>query len=258
MSNLTCDQKTTMLLDEQQKNFTSMQNSDDTSKALSEFITQTAEILGCDEECQKNNQSSDAWKKYEDAQMNMYNVTQNLEQTSDTYYTISKDDAYADKFREEKIRNVADKIGSEYSDVFEEVAETTSSLIRLYKTNTINYANSTKLHTIIDKDNHTTTRQIDNTENDVTTSDRKSYYEDQELQYLKTWNNAYYYIYLVILVVYFASMWLVDATIEFKYVVAVLATMILWGFFGKNFVVQFIEGIKGMVNWLPKNIYLYI
>jgi len=235
-----------------------MQNSDDTSKALSEFISQTAEILGCDAECQKNNNSSEAWKKYEGAQMDMYNVTQNLEQTSDTYYTISKDEEYADKFKEEKIRIIAEKIGSEYSNVFDEVAETTSSLIQLYKTNTINYANSTKLDTIINKDNHNTTRKIDNTENDVTTSDRKSYYEDQELQYLKSWNNAYYYTYILILVIYLVSMMLVDSTIEFNYVVAVLATMILWFFFGKNFVMQFIEGIKGMVNWLPKNIYLYI
>ena len=258
MSKLTCDQETSNLLNEQKSAFASMQNSDDTSKALTEFIKQTAEIIGCDEACQQGKKSSEAWNKYEKAQMDMYDVTQNLEQTSDNYYRIKEGEDYADEFKEEKIRKVADKIGDEYSNVFNDVADTTSSLIKLYNTNKLNYNNSTKLNTIINKDNNTTTSQINDTENDVTTSDRKSYYEEQELQYIKSWNKAYWYIFIMVLLTYFFSMWIVDTKIEFKYVVIIFLTMLLWFFFGDNFIKKFLEGIKAMVNWLPKNIYLYI
>ena len=88
---------------------------------------------------------NEALRKYQQAQMSLFDGPVALEDTSKTYYTVSKGEDYAQKFSEEKLRDVANKIGDTYLEVFDELANASHSLSNLHESNLINYRNSQTL-----------------------------------------------------------------------------------------------------------------
>ena len=256
MSNSSCDEKTAKLIEEQSKKYNALMNTDENHQILTKFLEQTAEILTCGPECKKTKSSNEYLAKYQQAQMALFNGTDDLEDTSKTYYTFAEGDEYARKFSEEKLRDVANKIGDTYLEVFDDIVQSSYSLNNLYETNTMNYENSKKLASEYDSQNKLATTELKDTRNIATTSDRKTYYENQELDGLKTRYSLYYYVYIIIVAVFAISMFTVKTTTPFRRQTIILGTLVLWFFFGPHIITWLIGAIKSIIALIPKNVYL--
>jgi hypothetical protein len=255
---MSCDEQTAKLLKQQAEKYRILANSNDQSDMLSTFLEKSTEILSCGPDCEQAKQSNDRLKKYEDAQMNLFSATDYLEDTSKEYYTYSKDEDYYNTFNKEKITEVADKIAAEYANVFQEISESSYSLVKLYESNLLDQRNSQKLSDEFSKQNAESERTLKNKKSDVATNDRKTYYQDQELNGLKMWNKLYYYVYLVILVTFFVSAWVVPSQVSFNHIIFRFAVILLWFFFGQTFLVESLRGTRYVLSYIPKNIYLHL
>lgn len=255
-SSISCDEKTANLLAKQATMYEAELNNNDTSELLKNFLDNTAKILSCGPACQKKKKSNALLKKYQNAQLMLFQAPDNLETSANNYYSFSRGEQYAKNFEKKKMREVAEKIANEYLSVFDDIANTSQTLATFYESNKINMDNTKELEHEFERQHKVAERNYYDTKNDATTSDRKAYYEDQEIENLVWWNNLYYYLYLVILVAFFVSAFLVNTETPFKRIVAVFILLVLWLFVGKYVLRQIAGYMKAMGNIGPKNIYL--
>lgn len=251
-----CDEKTAKLLKDQTEKYRAMMNDDQTQEVLTSFLKQTAEIMTCGPECQNTKKTNDALRKYQQAQMALFDGPMTLEDTSKTYHTVSKGEEYAQKFSEEKLRDVANKVGDTYLEVFDELANASHSLSDLYQANLINYRNSQVLASYYTDETEEVGDLLSETQNEASTSDRKTYYENQEIETLRLWYRWYYYIYIIIVITFALSMFLVKSEVPFRRQVYILIIMVLWFFFGDKAIFWVINLIKKILGYIPKNVYL--
>ena len=253
---MSCDEKTANLLAKQATMYEAELNNNDTSAMLKNFLDNTAKILSCGPSCQKKKKSNALLKKYQRAQIMLFQGPDNLEDTANNYYAFSRGSNYARDFEEKKMREVADKIANEYLSVFDDIANTSQTLATFYESNKINLNNTQELEYEFDKQHKTAEREYYDSKNEATTSDRKAYYEDQEIDNLVWWNNIYYYMYLIILVAFFVSAFLVNTQTPFKRIAVIFTLLVLWLFVGKYVFRQIARVMKSLGNMGPKNIYL--
>ena len=256
MSNQSCDEKTAKLIEEQSKKYRALMNDDQTQEMLSGFLQQTVDLIGCGPDCQKTKSSNAALGEYQKAQMALFNGPMDLENTSKTYHTVSQGEDYANQFSEERLRVVANKIGNTYLEVFDGIVETSNSLSDVYESNIINYRNSQTLAAEYENQNKDVTSLLRDTQNKASTSDRKTFYEAQEMESLLFWYRWYYYIYIIIVIVFATSMFTVKTEVPFKRQMGILLLMVLWFFLGNKAILWGIGVIKKILGLIPKNVYL--
>ena len=254
--NETCDEKTAKVLKEQTEKYRALMNDDQTQELVTTFLKQTAEFISCGPDCQDTKKKNEALRKYQQAQMSLFDGPVALEDTSKTYYTVSKGEDYAQKFSEEKLRDVANKIGDTYLEVFDELANASHSLSNLHESNLINYRNSQTLASHYTAQTEEVEDLLSDTQNEASTNDRKTYYENQEIETLRLWYRWYYYIYIIIVITFALSMFLVKSEVPFRRQVYILIIMILWFFFGDKAIVYVVNVIKKIIGFIPKNVYL--
>ena len=252
----TCDERTAQLLEEQATKYKTLMSNDKTQEILTGFIEQAGKILTCGPSCQQTKTNNEALKKYQEAQLSLFNGPEELEDTSKTYYTLTQGEDYAQKFSEDRLKDLANQIGNTYLEVFDDIVETSKSLSQLYESNLINYSNSQSLSTVVEKENQNQIELLTETQSKASTSDRKTYYENQEVENLKYYYRFYYYIYILVVITFFVSMFVSKSEVPFKKQVYILLAMLLWFFFGDNIIKFTIKFIKDIFGLIPENVYL--
>jgi hypothetical protein len=251
-----CDERTARLLKAQQVKYNAVMNTDDQLDVLNDFIKQSAEILSCGPECQREKQKLSLLTQYDMAQRSLTEGPDNLEDTAKTYYTFADGEEYYDEFSDEKYREVANKIGNEYESVFNDLSETTRHLISLSRNHAKNvdenqnYANELENQTI------DTERKIRATASDMTTGERKAFYTDQEMENLRQWYNIFYYLYIVVLIAFFVCAFVVKYAPPFRSVMIRFFVLLAWFFLGHYVVVRLVRGMNDAIDLIPKNAYL--
>ena len=252
----TCDERTAELLNEQAAKYKNLMSDDKTQEILTGFIEQAGKILTCGPECQQTKTNNEALKAYQKAQLSLFEGPSELEDTSKTYHTLTQGEEYADKFSEDRLKDLANQVGNTYLEVFDDIVETSKSLSHLYESNLINYSNSQNLSSTVEKENQDQSELLTETQNKASTSDRKTYYENQEVEGLQYWYRFYYYIYILIVITFLVSMFVVNSEVPFKRQVYILIALVLWFFFGDKAIKFTIKFIKDIFGLIPENVYL--
>jgi hypothetical protein len=97
----------------------------------------------------------------------------------------------------------ANQIGDKVTTSFEKVVTESTKLGGIYETLYSNYDYLEDLYGNYSSINVDLKKDINKATGDVVTSDRKTYYETQNLTYLKNWYIVYKFIYIVIIIVFF-------------------------------------------------------
>ena len=195
-----CDEQSAKLLKEQGAKYDSILASNSTSAQTNRIIQQAQDFMACGTDCQRAKKEQELLRDYQSAQMGLFNGTDNLDSTSKNYYTFAKGDSGYNNFSKGKIGDVANQIAAKYATMFNEIAHNSGILNNVYQSDFINVNHAKELHqTLVQKNKDLETRLKD-TLNDISTSDRKTYYEDQELEDLHWWYNIYLAIYIILLI----------------------------------------------------------
>ena len=253
-----CDEQSAKLLKEQGAKYDSIIASNSTSVQTNRIIQQAQDFLACGTDCQRAKKEQELLRSYQTAQMGLFNGTDNLESTSKNYYTFAKGDGGYNNFSKGKIGDVANQIAAKYATMFNEIAHNSGILNNVYQSDFINVNHAKELHqTLVQKNKDLETRLKDIL-NDISTSDRKSYYEDQELDDLRWWYNIYLAIYVILLVTFVISSFFVPTEMTKYKRIAVVVFLALYIFLAKYAAIALIKLWEYIGSFFPKNVYLSI
>jgi hypothetical protein len=253
-----CDEQSAKLLQEQATKYDSIIASNSTSVQTNRIIQQAQDFLACGTDCQRAKKEQELLRSYQTAQMGLFNGTDNLESTSKNYYTFAKGDSGYNDFNKGKIGDVANQIATKYATMFNEIVRNSEVLNNVYQSDFINVNHAKELHqTLVQKNKDLETRLKDIL-NDISTSDRKSYYEDQELDDLRWWYNIYLAIYVILLITFVISSFLVPTEMTKYKRIAVVVFLALYIFLAKYAAIGLIKLWTYIGSFFPKNVYLTI
>jgi hypothetical protein len=253
-----CDEKTAKLLQEQSAKYDTILASNSTSAQTNKIIQQAQSFLMCGTDCQRAKKEQELLRDYQSAQMRLFNGTDNLDSTSKNYYTFAKGDSGYNDFNKGKLGDVANQIAGKYSVMFNEIAHNSEILNNVYQSDFTNVNHAKELHQTLVQKNKDLDARLKDTLNDISTSDRKTYYEDQELDDLHWWYNIYLAIYLILLITFVVSSFLVPTEMSKYKRVAVVVFLGLYIFLAKYAAIALIKLWEYIGSFFPKNVYLSI
>lgn len=222
---------------------------------FNEFINNANNTLSCDSECQKAKKSEELKNKYLDAQVNLQSAPAQLQTTFKNYVTFTQGGASFNEQNNQNLDEKANLIADTFENSFDESMVSTRSSLDTYEGLLLNFSHVVELYTKIIRENIMLANKIRLKSSDVLTNNRKTYYEDQNIETLGFWNSLFLYFYIAVIIAFIISIFVMPKKTSWKVQVAILIGLIAYPFFSLwllNLVTKIWNSIIGV---LPKNVY---
>jgi hypothetical protein len=232
-----------------------MNNQFDLNK-FNSFIESANNTISCNSECQKNNTIQQLKDKLVQAESNLVLADPEFEIAQKNYYTyVSGQSGYNELIQQELnekaelfITTFKDNYKSEIGKIETELGTLTGILV--------NYRNIEDLYTQYKEENIELFQQLKDENNDVLTNDRKTYYENQQIDGL---NSIYYYIiwiiYIIILICFAVFSFFYPSKFSFKIRLLLLIIFIILPYISTFLLGKIIQFFYWLFGLLPKNVY---
>lgn len=234
----------------------SIPNEESPLMQTNDLVQQVTSALVCGPECQAEQTNAGLLTQYHSAQIDMLDGPDKLGYTANSYYSYAKGPSAGRAFNEGKLKNLAENIANKYSSEYTSLSDSTHVLNQAYQSDVINTAHAQDLYESYLLKNQKLRVELDNTLSDVATNDRKSFYEDQQLDTLIWYYKWHLLIYGIILLSFFLSFFFVSSSVGFFTRIGIFIGMILYLFYAKYVVIWLLQKINYIVSFFPKNVYL--
>ena len=229
---------------------------------INELLEKSAEAIMCGPDCQKSKITEELQQKYLDAQTTVQTAPINLEQTKKNYYIYSEGRPYYDNMLESELTQKAEKISEVLDANFNEEVSSALTMNTYLNTALINSNYTTELLNNYIEKNKELELLLRNRKGDILTNDRKTYYEVDALNNLKTWYSSWWYVYYVLVIVMglillFTPKNTNDSSNIGQYIqnILLLVVVIFYPYY-INYIVRWFKSIYIRIyNILPKNVY---
>jgi len=231
-----------------------LENQRQTASMINSLIELSKENLLCGPDCQRNKTAKELEQKYISAQAEIKIAPVNLENAKKNYYIFTEgENTYNDMF-EKELEKKAEQLGNLITENFNKEIEEAKLLNIYLNSDIINSLNTMELYNDYLKKNEKTEKKIKFSQGDILTNNRKSFYENQENDYLKGWYNFFLAVYYLIAISYFIYIFQNSTfSILFKIIIGILFLIIPFIIDG---ITVFILGVfKKLFDLLPKNFY---
>ena len=220
------------------------------------IMSQASDAILCDSECRKQRQSEKLKQQYLNAQTNLASASNQVQVAQKNYITFTQGTPAYNDLQDNQLQNKAQLISENFEQNFIEESIKINSQIETYQGLLINFKNVVDLFRKYKRENIELFKELKEETNDVLTNERKTYYEDQNIDNLKFY---YYYFLLTIYVIFvfcFAAFSLMyPSQTSWKIKLALLVVFIALPFFSTFILGKIIYFIYEAYNLLPKNIY---
>ena len=188
-------------------------------------------------------------------QQNVQTAPLQLDEARKNYYTFAYgEDGYI-KEETERLNSLADKAIDKLTETHKKTVESINSIINEY-----DVSNKYKIQLLsnikkLNKEDEVLIKEIDNEISELKTSDRKVYYEVEEINTLDLWGTVLKGLYWLIFAVFlglfiFRSLW------KNKIYIGLLILLVAWPFVSNFIIIKLIQLIKKIINYLPKDVYI--
>jgi len=235
----------TTLSEFQDENMTNLINQmmDQVDAALAE----SAKSLTCGPDCQAQENIQTLRQIYLDAQLNLQTAPTTLSVAEKNYLVSTLGEAGYSDYMTTRYSVQASQIGDKITTSFEKTVTESTKLSDLYETVYTNYDYLEDLYNNYTTVNTALKTDINNATGDVVTSDRKTYYESQNYNYLKNWYTVYKFVYIVIIIIFIIFLFVRKSEYSFVSRVFILILFILYPIY-----------ITQSVFWIWNNVILRI
>jgi len=178
----------------------------DTSKMeiINQLLQQLQSQADCGTDCQRANQEADLQKAYEDAKRNVATAPEELSLAAKNYYTFEGGEDRYNKFVRDNYSKEAQKQAAALQTYFDTKTAELDTLNDTQRTLDDTSENSMELLLQRLRENRDVTYKNESSIKKLFTSDRKSYYANENLEHLEKWNIRFlrlYYVLVGILVI---------------------------------------------------------
>lgn len=221
------------------------------------FIQAASQQIACGTDCQQQQTAEQLKNTYLTAQSNLTLARPQYDIAKKNYYVYVDGQNGYNQLMEEEYSNESTKITTEFKDNYNKQINKIKSLLGTYDGLLINFRNVLDLYTQYKEENLYLYKSLKTDVNDVLTNERKTYYEDQNIDFLNTiYKYGLIIIYIVVVICYAIFSLIYPSEISWKirgilFLVFLALPFISTFLLGK--LIQFIYWVFGL---LPKNVYL--
>lgn len=159
------------------------------------------------------------------------------------------------KCRDDKLKEKVENIVSILKNNFNKSLSETTDLLYSYNSLYLNLNNVLELLIKYLKETYNLEKDIKNTSSDILTNDRKTYYEEQSIDRLKTFYNWMKYLYILIKIIHLICIFVIPTNLSIQKHILIFILLSLYPFI--------IDPIFNLLNWIyqkivsiiPKNVY---
>jgi hypothetical protein len=210
----------------------------------------------CDSNCQRKKQAESLKQKFETAQANLATAPGQLQVAERNYVTLTQGaGAYSD-LQDQQLTDKAEEIANQINELVDSASAEITTDIATYNGLLINFKNVVELHHKYKKENIKLEKSLKDEIDDVSKNDRKTYYENQEIDNLKYYYNYFFmtiYIICVICFVIFGFIYPSQTSLIKR--LFIFIGLIILPFLSTWLLGSLIEFIYYLYSLLPKNVY---
>lgn len=226
-----------------------------TTDQINSLIKQSTDALTCGPTCQKTRKADSLQQAYLNAQANVETAPFQLQEAKEQYYTYTQGAAGYNAVQRTAATEQAAIARESATKTFQNGVDAATDLTTTYNSLSITHQNAFELYKKYLEENAELQDEINEINTDTVTNDRKTYYESQGYDKLKSWYKLFAWIYLFLLIIYVIGLFLAGSGYSFIAKFGILISLILYPFV-INYVVMFVySGMQRVYNLLPKNAY---
>jgi hypothetical protein len=219
-------------------------------------LADSAMSLTCGPDCQAEQNIQTLKQLYLDAELNLQTAPTKLTVAEKNYLVATLGESGYSDYMTTRYGLQASQIGDKVTSSFEKVATESTNLKDLYETLYTNYDYLEDLYENYDTVNTELKKDISQSTGDVVTSDRKTYYENQNYNYLKNWYIVYKFIYIIIIIIFIIFLFVRKSEYSFISRIFILVFFILYPVYVTQSVFWVWNNVVLRIwELLPSNIY---
>ena len=232
-----------------------MSNQIDMNK-FNTLISQASDAVLCNSECRKQRETDKLKQNYLNSQTNLASASNQVQVAQKNYVTFTEGPSGYNDLLDNQLQEKAQGIADTFTEYFDSDSKEVTTQIDTYEGLLLNFKNVAELYLKYKTENVQLIKDLKDETNDVLTNERKTYYEDQKIDGLKSF---YYYIllgiYIICLIgfIIFSLMYPSQSSLIKKIVTFIC--FILLPFFSTWILEKFIYLIYTLYELLPKNVY---
>ena len=223
---------------------------------INSFLNQATQTIMCNSDCQKQKQSEQLKRDLLNAQVNLASAPNQVEIAEKNYVIFEEGELAYNELRDNQLEKNADLIIQKYKENFKDDVEKINLQLNSYTGLVINFKNIVELYIYYKRENRKLFEQLKEDTNDILTHERKTYYEDQEIDKLK------YYYYYIFLTIYYISVicftiftFIYPSNINWKIQILISIFLFILPFISTWILGMLIYILYEIYNLLPKNVY---
>ena len=231
---------------------------DDCSAYLDKFnklLSQATDRLTCDSDCQKQRQADELQQEYASL-ASCSSSSGQAQEAKKNYIVFTQGQAAYDQYNNSQLQKQVKELIDQFTQNFNNEVITIKTQINTYNGTLINFRNILDLYTQYKKENIELFKQVKYQSNDVLVNERKTYYEDQNIDSLGFY---YFYfllsIYAVCVLCFIVFYFIYPSQSSWKIIIGIIILFVALPFISSWILASVIYLLYRLYEFLPKNVY---
>ena len=222
---------------------------------FNELVLQATDRLTCDSECQKQKQADQLEQKYLSL-ASCSSSSGEAREAQKNYIVFTQGQAAYDQHNNGQLQQQVQAIIEQFTQNFNNEITTINSQINTYNGTLINFRNIIDLYIQYKKENIELFKEVKYENNDVLVNERKTYYEDQNIDSLGFY---YFYfllsIYIVCVICFIIFYFIYPSQTSWKIIIVIIILFAALPFISSWILATVIYLLYTLYEFLPKNVY---
>jgi len=224
---------------------------------INQLMAQSSQALLCGPgtECERTKTTEDLQQKYLAAQTTVQSASYQEKAAEKNYYVYTKGDAAYNDMQRQNLLTDADNKANEILVSFNKDVARATEMNDTLSNLTKNSAHVTELYNNYLQENAILKEEIKLYASDMVTSDRKTYYETQNYDILKTWYIIWRWIYFLLVVTFAIGIFLTKSSYSLRTKIILLVLLFIYPYVIDYVVLYLLKWLMQIYSLLPKNVY---
>jgi hypothetical protein len=214
-----------------------------------------AQIL-CGAECQQKKESETLRQNYLNAQVNVQTAPNQLNQAKKDWITFSQGAPAYRQMQTTDFTQEAQAIIADYKNNFNKEVNESSDNIATYFGVFNNCANVYDLYLKYMDENTDLKKMLKSDDEDVNTNNRKTYYENQEVETQENVSKILFFIYVITVIGYVCFALIYPSNVDWKIKVTIFLFLLIQPFISSYLVSGIVWIFQKIYGIFPKNVYI--
>ena len=222
---------------------------------LNNLLQEASNSIICGPECQRTNTKKKLYQNYLDAKSNLENGPNIVNERAKQYYMYSEGPIGYNNYINQDLEQQLNVIDNNLIEKFNNNLNQAKTNVELYKGVSVNYLSVIELYEYYLNNNKELEEKYKNTRSTILTNDRKTYYENQGIDYLTSVYLCLVLIYVSCSIIFLIRLFGFNNYVSLMKKIIILLFIILYPFFFMP-LIKYILFIYSKISVLfPKNIY---